>query len=181
MRTHAAAKWKGERGTGLRRHVECVGTTLRLRAGRYAAMRGGGRALARNRVRTQWRSHSARDGERESDGVLGIGSHGAYYIKNFPRCVVGACRRPAPHLQRSLENARDQSPRKPIFQGFCGPRRTTPAASRPSPFTSSPSRLALLQHHRHQAALHATSRPLFGTSQILQRSSYAGSNVGFLL
>ena len=106
-------------GAGLRRHVECVGKSLRLRVGRYAAMRGGGgRALERNRVRTQGRSHNARDGERESDGVPGIGSHGAYYIKNFPRCVVGACRSPAPHLQRSLENAREQSPRKPIFKGF---------------------------------------------------------------
>jgi len=121
-----------------RRHVKlryCFGDnrpTRRIRRVRPPILRpssceggGGGRALARNRVRTQGRSHSARDCERESDGVAGFGSHGAYYIKNFPRCVVGACRRPAPHLhlQRSLENAREQTPRKAYFTRVCDSRR----------------------------------------------------------
>ena len=52
----------------------------------------------------------------------------------------------------------DRPHEMPIFQGFCGPRRTTPAAPRPSPFTSSPSHLALLRHHRHRAALHNDRR-----------------------
>ena len=82
-----------------RRHVKlryCFGDnrpTRRIRRVRPPILRpssceGGGRALARNRVRTHGRSHSARDCERKSDGVLGFGSHGAYYIKNFPRREV---------------------------------------------------------------------------------------------
>ena len=58
-----------------------------------------------------------------------------------------------------FKNLRDRPHERPIFQGFCGPRRTTPAAPRPSPFTSSPSHLALLRQPRHQAPLHAKHTP----------------------